>query len=167
MWDSNRSLSFSLSLSGSCSFGFFIIPLICCAPVQDHTTVCRFFFFFLSFLSMCARVSVAFFPLFRRRRRGMSDSRVLLVLLLFLLFDIYFLFVRSRSQAVWRAPCCAALIFTGRGHYQLIDYFDCCYLIPHRPFVLQRESQKETENIADVCKRSIGIISGGVSKWVI
>lgn len=29
------------------------------------------------------------------------------------------------------SPCCAALIFTGRGHYQLIDYFDCCYLIPH------------------------------------
>lgn len=37
--------SLSLALSGSCSFGFFsIIPLICCAPVRDHTTVCVVFF---------------------------------------------------------------------------------------------------------------------------
>lgn len=78
------SLSLSLFLGLVLLDFFSIIPLICCAPVRDHTTVCVVFFL-LSFLSMCARVSVAFFPLFRCcRRRGMSDSRVLFVLLLFL-----------------------------------------------------------------------------------
>lgn len=77
--------SLSLALSGSCSFGFFFYNTfnLLCSSARSHNRVCRFFS--VSFLSMCARVSVAFFPLFRCcRRRGMSDSRVLFVLLLFL-----------------------------------------------------------------------------------
>lgn len=68
----------------------FIIPLICCAPaVREHTTVCVVSAF--RRVSVRVSVAVAFFLFNRRcrRRRGMSDSRILPLVLLFLFFDIF------------------------------------------------------------------------------
>lgn len=115
-------------------------------------TVCVFFVSLRFCVCVCCQAArecrSLFAPLCRyyRCRRGMSDSRILALSYYYSFFDIYFQFVRSlvfAALALWRlasggrgaaarlALLCAALIFTGRGHYQLIDYFDCCYLIPH------------------------------------
>lgn len=133
-----------------------IIPLICCAPVlgRGEAQPCVSFSCRSGSAYVCAARAARecrspFVPLCRhcRRHRGMSDSRILALSYYYSFFDIYFQFVRSlvfAALALWRlasggrggaavrlALLCAALIFTGRGHYQLIDYFDCCYLIPH------------------------------------
>lgn len=123
-------LSLSLFLGLVLLDFFSIIPLICCAPVRDHTTVCVVFFLVVSEY-VCESVGRLFssFPLLPPPRNVRFNSLVRLAVIPFLIY--IFCSLALALGAVWRAPCCAALIFTGRGHYQLIDYFDCCYLIPH------------------------------------
>lgn len=67
-----------------------------------------------------------------------QESWLCLIIIPFLIYIFSSFAAWFAALALWRlasggrgSPCCAALIFTGRGHYQLIDYFDCCYLIPH------------------------------------
>lgn len=100
----------------------FIIPLICCAPARDHNRVC------LLFVYECRSPFFLFF------RRGMSDSSVVRC------FSYCYSFC-SFALALTVARLAAALIFTGSGHYQLIDYFDC-YLIPQRVFAVMIHSSR-------------------------
>lgn len=69
---------------------------------------------------LCVSVARLFFLFFRR---GMSDSSVVCC------FSCCCCSWCSFALALTVFRLIAALIFTGRGHYQLIDYFDC-YLIP-------------------------------------
>lgn len=124
--------SLPLSFAPAAFVVSFIIPLICCAPARDHHNRSRMYFFLPGLpqpqqvhvgLCVCVQAMCVFF------RRGMSDSSACF------LFSPSFLRSFSRSQSCCLFPHTqrflrAALIFAAaRGHYQLIDYFDC-YLIP-------------------------------------
>lgn len=97
----------------------------------EITQPCVSFFSVVVSEYVCESVGRLFssFPLLPPPRNVRFKSLVRLAVIPFLIY--IFCSLALALGAVWRAPCCAALIFTGRGHYQLIDYFDCCYLIPH------------------------------------
>lgn len=103
MWDSSLSFIF---LSRS------LIPLICCAPTRDHNRVC------LLFVSECWCRSPFF--LF-----STVECPIQVLFVVFLIVVIRF----DSLHSLWPAFA-AALFLTARGHYQLIDYFDCYFIFP-------------------------------------
>lgn len=127
------SRSLPLAFTSAAFVVSFIIPLICCAPARDHHNLSRMYFFLpglpqpqqvhVCLCVVCVYAMCVFF------RRGMSDSSACF------LFSPSFSFSLSLFQSCCLFPHTqrflrAALIFAAaRGHYQLIDYFDC-YLIP-------------------------------------
>lgn len=134
----------SRSLSLSPSFAFvvsFIIPLICCAPARDHhNRVCRFFRLFQPLASSCVfvyKLCVSFSAV-------ECPIQVLLLLILSLSLPL-FRFLSVLPFPLAQRFLRAALIFAARGHYQLIDYFDC-YLIP--PSVGIRGAYVQAESLA-------------------
>lgn len=131
-----------------------IIPLICCAPVlgRGEAQPCVSFSCRSGSAYVCAarqRESVGRLSLLFAATAAaavecpIQESWLCLIIIPFLIYIFSSFAAWFAALALWRlasggrgaarlgSPCCAALIFTGRGHYQLIDYFDCCYLIPH------------------------------------
>lgn len=78
-------------------------------------------------------------------RRGMSDSSAVASYSLLSLSLPLFRFLSVLPFPLAQRFLRAALIFAARGHYQLIDYFDC-YLIP--PSVGIRGAYVQAESLA-------------------
>lgn len=115
-----------LSFASAAFVVSFIIPLICCAPARDHHNLSRMYFFAWSstqFMCVCLCLCISYVCLFPPWN---VRFKCLLLILSFLLVFSQSCCLFPHTQRFLRA----ALIFAAaRGHYQLIDYFDC-YLIP-------------------------------------